>query len=456
MAEGLATTVAHWTGDVALVGFLLVCEAVALVAAATEKALESHSRSGVLEAARERGLEKRGQRLLDRLPTYLLSARILRFLGKAALVVGIAAWLLGDALRQGTSGGAGLLGVVAWGRLAAVLGLAFAVNFVLNDVLIGVFARRGTETFLLAWFPLLEVQRLLSAPLRAPLTFLVRTTLGVQLEAESQGAREEVRESVVEGQREGALSPVEAQMIGSIMDLQSRKVADVLVPRARVSMLQADTRVSDALIFVREDGHSRVPVYGRDKDDVLGMLYARDLLALAGTTQATELSVRELMRPAYFVPETKRLPELLSEMKRRQNHLAVVVTELRGTAGVISIEDVLEQIVGPIQDEHDEETADAATARRPLSREALERGPLEVDARTHVDEANAALSLALPMEAEYDTLAGLLLHRLGKVPQPGERLSLDEVTLTVSEADERRVKRVRLDLVEHAPRPPAR
>jgi CBS domain containing-hemolysin-like protein len=320
------------------------------------------------------------------------------------------------------------------------LGLAFALNFVVNDVLMGVLARRAPDRFLVSAQPLLEVLRVVSAPLRIPLVAAVRALLRVSIEETAPGAREEVRETVVEGQREGALSTSEADMIKSIMDLASRTVADILVPRAKVSMLQADTRVVDAIAFVRDDGHSRIPVYGKDRDDVLGMLYARDLLAHAGRETAERLTVKDLMRPAYFIPETKRLPELLGEMRSRKNHLAVVVNEIRATAGVVSIEDVLEEIVGDIQDESDVEE------RKGAAPEDLKKGGVDLDARTSVEDANRALALALPVEGDYDTVGGLLLHRLGKVPKAGERLALSGVTLTVTEADERRVKRVKVQV----------
>lgn len=430
---------AELTSSLGFLGFLAGAEVLASFAAYSEKAIEAHSRSGVLEEARKQGDEERGARLLARLPAYLLSARILRFLAKAALVVALAGWVLGDSVRAGGQG-EGFLGPVAWALLAAVLGLAFAVNFVINDVLLGVLARRAPDRFLVRSQGLLEAQRVLAAPLRVPLVLLVRAVFRVAIEDTGTGGREEVRETIVEGQREGALTPAEAQMLSSVMDLQTRTVGDVLVPRAKVSMLQADLPLAQAIAFVGEDGHSRLPVYGRDKDDVLGVLYARDLLAHAGQPSAESMTVRQLMRPAYFVPESKRLHELLVEMKSRRNHMAVAVDELRATAGVISIEDVLEQIVGPIHDEHDE------PERRALSTEGLRRGGVEMDARTPVEDANRVLGLALPHAEAYDTLGGLLLHRLGKVPQNGERLSLHPVLLTVVDADERRVKRVRLEL----------
>ncbi len=436
-----AFALAGWAADLGYLALLLGAEVLAVLAALSEKAAEASSRAGLLEALRARGQEAQATRLLERLPAYLFSARILRFLAKAALVVGLAVWLLVGPLEASLGSGGALLGPEAWGRLAVVLAASFVVNFVGNDVLVGLLARRAPDALLARLAPLLEAQRWITAPLRAPLRLLVRLAFGLDLEGPSGSAREEVRESVVEGHREGALTASEAQMMAGIMDLGGRTVGEVLVPRAQVSMLPADTRVEQALAFVREDGHSRVPVYGRDKDDVLGVLYARDLLAHAGQASAAALTVRELMRPAYFVPESKRLHELLGEMKRRKNHLAVVVDELRATAGVISIEDVLEQIVGPIEDEHDEE------GRAPTP-QALARGAVELDARTPVEDVNRSLALALPLDGEaYDTLAGLLLHRLGKVPQAGERLVVDDLSLTVADADERRVKRVRLERV---------
>lgn len=429
----LADALAGLSGDLGFLAFLVAAEAMAALSAYSEKALEAHSRAAVQEEARKRGREAAAALLLSRLPTYLLSARILRFLSKAALVVGLAWWVLGDRLQGGQT--LGLFGPVTLGLVAGVLGLAFALNFVVNDVLMDVLARRAPDRFLVGAQPLLEALRWGSAPLRVPLVLLVRLLLRVSLEAPPQGAREEVRETVVEGRREGALSPAEASMIESVMDLSGRTVAEVLVPRAAVSMLHADTRLPDAIAFVREDGHSRVPVYGRDRDDILGVLYARDLLAHAGLEASAQRTVRELMRPAYFVPETKRLHELLGEMRNRRNHLAIVVNEIRATAGVVSIEDVLETIVGEIRDEGDVEERRAAS-------QDLSRGAVDLDARTSVEDANRVLRLALPVEADYETVGGLLLHRLGKVPRAGERLTLDGVTLTVTEADERRVKRV--------------
>ncbi len=439
-----AQLVADLAQDLGLLGVLLLAEALALFSAWAEKAFDAHSRAGIAEAARDRGSPERAERLLTAMPSFLLSVRILRFLGKAALVIGLASWVLGDQLRTGACDAAGLV-PVPWAGLVAVLGLAFVLNFVVNDVLVGVLARRAPDRFLVGALPVLEALRVVAAPLRLPLALVVKGVFRVSLDASGPGAREEVRESVSEGEREGALSPIEAEMIESIIDLPKTNAGEVLIPRSQVSMLQADTRLVDAIAFVTEDGHTRLPIYGRDRDDVLGWMHVRDLLAHAGRESAQRLTVRELMRPPYFVPTSKPLHDLLDEMRVRKIHLAVVLNEIGATAGVVSLEDLLEQIVGDIHDEHDVEE------RRGPRSEDVHRGDVQVDARMRVEDANRLLKLLLPIDGEaYDTLAGLLLHRLGKVAQPGERLTLEGVTLTVTEADERRVKRVRVQAIRAA------
>lgn len=436
-----ALVLAAGVPDLGFLAFLLGAEALAAFAAWSEKALDGVSRADLLEVGRARGLEGRARQLLASLPSYLLSARILRFVSKAALVVGLASWLLGDELSSGACQPGGLV-PVPWASLAGVLGVAFGVNFVLNDVLVGVLARRAPERFLLGAGRALDLLRWVSAPVRLPLVGLVRLLFRVPLEPRDPGAREGVRETVTEGQREGTITTQEAEMIEGIINLPRSTASDILIPRSQVSMLPADTSLTEAIAFAREDGHSRVPVYGRDRDDVLGVLHVRELLRHVQPEDAGEKRVRDLMRPAFFVPETKPLHALLEEMRAGKVHLAVVLNELGATAGIVTIEDLLEQIVGEIHDEFD---VDERRAPRP---DDLARG-VALDAHTRVEEANRLLRLTLPVDGgAYDTLGGLLLHRLGRVPRAGDRLTLPGVSVTVLEADERRVKRVRLDAAE--------
>jgi len=448
-AQAAAPLAAGWVERLALPAFLLAAEALAATAAWMEKALEAHTHAGLMEAGDEAEAPERALEVLRRLPTFLLSARILRFLAKAALVVGVASWSLGDDIREGLADGAGFV-PVPWSALGVALLLAFLVNFVVNDVLVGVLARRHADRRLVASLGLLRTMAVLTAPVRVPLRLLVRGVFRVSIEEPAADTRDEVLESVREGEEEGSVSPAEAGMIEAVMSLPSRTVRDVLVPRAQVSMLQADTPLVEAARFAAEDGHTRLPVYGRDRDEVLGWVHARDLLRLAGEGSAASAPVRTVMREPFFVPEGKPLDELLEEMRSKHVHLAVALNDLGATAGVVSLEDVLEQIVGDIQDELD---ADSTRALRPAS---LARGDMQVDARLRVEDVNRLLRLDLPLLPEaYETLGGLLLHRIGHVPQAGESLDVAGATLSVLEADPRKVKRVLVQLRKGGPTPSA-
>lgn len=453
LAAPLAATpplTAHWTDQLALPAFLLAAEALAATAAWMEKALEAHTRAGLLQASDEAEAPERALEVLRRLPTFLLSARILRFVAKAALVVGVASWTLGDEVREGVVGGAGFV-PVPWSALGVALLLAFLVNFVVNDVLVGVLARRAPDRRLVASLGLLRAMAVVTAPVRVPLRLLVRGVFRVSIEEPAGDTREEVLETVSEAEEEGTLSPSEAGMIEAVLELAHRTVRDVLVPRAQVSMLQADTPLAEAARFAVDDGHTRLPLYGRDRDDVLGWVHARDLLRLASDPGSATTPVRAVMREPFFVPLGKTLDELLEEMRSRQLHLAVALNDLGATAGVVSLEDVLETIVGDIKDE-----LDAESARTPKAAD-VARGDVVLDARVRIPDVNRLLRLQLPPEPEaYETLGGLLLHRLGHVPRAGESLELGGALLSVQEADPRKVKRVRVQVLRAGtPTPPS-
>ena len=237
-----------------------------------------------------------------------------------------------------------------------------------------------------------------------------------------------------EGEREGSLTASEADMIESIIDLNQATAEDVCTPRGEIAMVQQSARLDEAATFMIEHGHRRVPVYGKDRDDVVGVIYAFDLLQHIGRGgQGRE--VGEVMRSPFFVPEGKPLNDLLAEMRGRRVSLAVVLNEFGGTAGVITMEDVLEEIVGDIEDEHDPVAPPPVTVRE---------GALYVDGKASIEEVNEALSIALPVHDDFETVGGLVFHRLGQVPRVGDRLTVKGVSLTVTEADERTVQRLRV------------
>ena len=225
----------------------------------------------------------------------------------------------------------------------------------------------------------------------------------------------------------------ERELISQVLDFADAIVREVMVPRPDMVTVNADESSEHALDLVLEEGKSRIPVFGDDTDDILGVLYARDLLQRwddeAGPRQA-----RDLMRDAYFVPETKRVPDLLREMQANQIHLAIAVDEFGGTAGLVTIEDLLEELVGEIADEYDEE--------EPMVVQETD-GSYLIDARLDIDDLGELIGSTIPDE-DWDTVGGLVLGLAGRVPAEGEKFEFNRYTLTVERVQGRRVAQIRL------------
>ena len=225
----------------------------------------------------------------------------------------------------------------------------------------------------------------------------------------------------------------ERELISSIIEFGDTIVREVMVPRTDMVTLSATASTDDAVDLVLEAGRSRIPLTGENIDDIVGLLYARDLLTLYDQA-APPRPARDLAHEAYFVPETKAISELLREMQAKQKHLAIVVDEFGGTAGVVTIEDLIEEIVGEIVDEYDDEEPMVVP---------LESGEYLVDARLDVDDLASTLDIRFPDE-EWDTVGGLVLGLAGRVPDVGESFEYNDVMLTAEEVQGRRVARVRV------------
>ncbi|HZA78613.1 MAG TPA: hemolysin family protein [Acidimicrobiales bacterium] len=255
------------------------------------------------------------------------------------------------------------------------------------------------------------------------------------------------------GVEEGVIEEHERALIESIIEFGDTVVREVMVPRPDMVTVDREFRVADVMEVVLLNGYSRLPVCGEGIDDVVGISYAKDLMR-AERDGHEDRPVAELVRPARYVPETKRVPEMLREMQRDKFHMAIVVDEYGGTAGLVTLEDIIEELVGEIVDEFDVED--------PLV-EPLAGGGVRVDARTPLDEVNDLLHAGLP-EGDWDTIGGLLYHHLGHVPVEGESVVVDGWQLTAQRIQGRRIGRVRItpsDGMEgavsthRAPRPPS-
>ncbi len=236
--------------------------------------------------------------------------------------------------------------------------------------------------------------------------------------------------------QESVIEQEEKEMIASIFEFSGKLVREVMVPRIDVVALPVETSIPDILDVILKVGYSRIPIYRGTADNVIGVLYAKDLLRFLRDGR-TDVPPEKILRPAYFIPESKKVDELLQELQQRKVHMAIVVDEYGGTAGLVTIEDLLEEIVGEIQDEYD---AEEPTVKAINANEYL------FDARVPLDEANKLLAIELPDDGG-DTLGGFIYSQLGKVPAVGDRIEFENVVIQVLSVAGRRIKQVRASVV---------
>jgi magnesium and cobalt transporter len=225
------------------------------------------------------------------------------------------------------------------------------------------------------------------------------------------------------------------QMLEGVIEVADIQVRDIMIPRAQVVAVHRDDPLEKILPVLVESGHSRFPVIDDDRDDVTGILLAKDVLRVFADGNAEDFDIRECMRPAVLVPESKRVNVLLKEFRRNRNHMAIVVDEYGGVSGLVTIEDAIEQIVGDIDDEFDVE--DDQNIRKEASRQFLVRGA------TPIEEFNEYFGTQLSDE-EFDTVAGIVIKQFGHLPRRGEMLTIGDLELRVMRADRRRVDALRV------------
>jgi CBS domain containing-hemolysin-like protein len=256
-------------------------------------------------------------------------------------------------------------------------------------------------------------------------------------EAEEQQG--EAAQAYIEaGEQEGLIEGDERRLIQSIVEFGDTLVREVMTPRPDIVAIRAEATLGELRTLLREQAYSRIPVFKESFDNILGIVFVKDLIQLTG---AEERAIPTLMRPAHFVPETKPVADLLKEFQRQQVQIAIVVDEYGGTAGLVTLEDLLEEIVGEIRDEYDEES-------EPITDEG--GGVFVVSGKVDIDALGDCLGVAIAREG-FETVGGYLLARLGRVPAVGEVLDVDDLSIEVLEAERRRVNKVRLRRREAVP-----
>lgn len=271
-------------------------------------------------------------------------------------------------------------------------------------------------------------------------TFISRLAGNNTKPSDEEAFEEDIKTIVTAGHREGFLQEDAREMIEGVIELDTVEVSEVMTPRTDMVSIPKSLSWSEMLRFVIDDGHSRFPITEKNRDDVIGVLVTKDLLSELAVECEPEQSWDQLIRTPYFVPETKKIDQLLEEFQETRNHIAIVLDEYGGVAGLVTLEDVLEEIVGEIVDEHDEELVEDIRM--------VEEGICEALGKAHVDEINEAMGLQLPEDEDFDTIAGLVFSGLGHIPVVGEQLVKGDALITVLEASRRRIERVRIEIRE--------
>ena len=246
-------------------------------------------------------------------------------------------------------------------------------------------------------------------------------------------SRDEIHDMLQED--EGVFEPQEKEMLSGVLEVAETQVREVMIPRSRMVVIERDQSLEEMLSVILKSGHSRFPVIGEDRDEILGVLLAKDLLRFFGNTGESELKIEDYLRPAAVIPESKRLNALLKEFRDSHNHMAIVVDEYGGVSGLLTIEDVLEEIVGEIDDETDPEEEDEIQP----DQDADGRPCFKVKALTRIEDFNDYFGCEFTEEEDYDTIGGLVMHELGRLPRLGEKLDYDGFEFRVTRADQRRI-----------------
>ncbi|HEU19335.1 MAG TPA: HlyC/CorC family transporter [Deltaproteobacteria bacterium] len=222
-------------------------------------------------------------------------------------------------------------------------------------------------------------------------------------------------------------------MIQSVLDLRQKVVREVVVPRTEIIAITIDASIEEILDLINKHGHTRMPVYDGSIDNIIGILNVKDLLQF-WSKSLEDFNIASILRKAYYIPETKNIHLLLHELKERKSHMAIVIDEYGGTIGLVTLEDLIEEIVGEIHDEHDVEE-DVFTA--------MPDGTVLVDGRVEIEEFEGYFNITIP-EGKFETLGGYIFHLIRKIPIPGDIIRDDNFEMTIESADERSIKRVRV------------
>jgi CBS domain containing-hemolysin-like protein len=397
-------------------------------------ALRTFSWVKLQEAFKADGREHLTDKFVEDAEKLILSCSLYRLIANIGLVISL--FVLYSAITRRP--------VYIEGYIVIIVA-AMAIFSVFSLAIPHAWAKYGGEKLLVKTYKILMVFAYPTLPILSFFKLydrLVRRLAGVT-KSNSQDEQDEKEEeflSVVEQHKmEGVVDEEEQQMIENVLEFSETTAEEIMTPRTDIIAVDANTKLPDLLEIIGDAGHSRIPVYEENIDSIIGLVYAKDLLTEIGKDPA-EFKLCDKIRDAYFVPETKPLRSLLHEFQNQKQHIAIVLDEYGGTAGIVTIEDILEELVGEIVDEYEE--------LPPKSIKRIDEKTVEVDARIYMDDFNEEFGVELPEDEDYDTLGGFVFSHLGYIPKTGETFDYDNLKFVISSAEPRRIKRIRVEKAE--------
>ncbi len=314
------------------------------------------------------------------------------------------------------------------------IGVLTVLILIFSEVTPKTYAATNNEKFALKIAPLINLAQLIFYPVVKLLGIITNILLKVlRVRSEINGitiTEEEIMTLVSLGKNQGSIEPSEEEMITSVFDLNDILVRELMIPRVDIIGIPIEASLKEAWNTIVETDHSRVPIYKGSLDNIVGVLYSKDLIKYVYSLENG--SIKDIIRQPYYVPETKRISELLRELRRERIHIAIVLDEYGGTAGLAFLEDLIETIIGTIGDEYDD--------LLPLIVE-TQKGVYTVDSKVSLEEVNQLMNIDLPQE-EHDTIGGLIFHLFGYIPSKGETIEFSDVSFTVNDVEKNRIKRI--------------
>ncbi len=328
--------------------------------------------------------------------------------------------------------------------LAAIV--AFGIFSVFSLAIPHAWAKYAGEKILSRTYKLLMLFAFIASPILYIFKLydgFVRRLAGIA-ETTPEEQHEERQEEFLTGleqhRTDGVLDEEEQEMIENVLELSSSTADEIMTPRTDIVAAEVSSDLQQVLQIITSGGHTRIPVYEENIDNIVGLIYAKDLLAEIGK-DPVDFKLREKMRKVYFVPETKPLRVLLHEFQNQKLHISIVLDEYGGTAGIVTLEDILEELVGEIADEYEE------TPTEPIKK--IDQNTIEADARTYIDDLNDECDLNLPEDEDYETIGGFVFSRLGYIPKTDESFDYENLKFTIASAEARKIKRIKIQKIEN-------